>query len=183
MFHFYAPWKRQKTFDFLTFSGGIGMEHQAKMGQDAHKHRIDRCLMNFSFDCSFTGNLIFLQVCTKARTEYGGFSIETTPLGKEGCKISDTSPLCSPIPEVNFVRCHTISSSPDAVKVLKKQVPRKETEQNENLEETVKLRKSKSKSTLADIINKPKSKVIKKKNSKIKLLSGQKKLTQFFTTL
>ena len=92
------------------------------------------------------------------------------------------SPLCSPIPEVNFVRCHTISSSPDAVKVLKKQVPRKETEQNENLEETVKLRKSKSKSSLADIINKPKSKVIKKKNSKIKLLSGQKKLTQFFTT-
>ena len=83
---------------------------------------------------------------------------------------------------MNFVRCHTISSSPDAVKVSKKQVPRKETEQNENLEETVKLRKSKSKSTLADIINKPKSKVTKKKNSKIKLLSGQKKLTQFFTT-
>ena len=27
VFHFYTPWKRQKTFDFLTFSGGIEMEH------------------------------------------------------------------------------------------------------------------------------------------------------------
>ena len=94
----------------------------------------------------------------------------------------DMSPFCSPIPEVNFVRCHTISSSPEVVKVLKKQVSNKETEQNENPEKTVKLRKSKSKSTLTDIVNKPKSKVVKKKNSKIKLLSGQKKLTQFFTT-
>ena len=23
--HFYTPWKHQKTFDFLTFSGGIEM--------------------------------------------------------------------------------------------------------------------------------------------------------------
>ena len=23
--HFYTPWKRQKTFGFLTFSGGIEM--------------------------------------------------------------------------------------------------------------------------------------------------------------
>ena len=96
--------------------------------------------------------------------------------------MSDMSPFFSPIPEVNFVRCHTISSSPEVVKVLKKQVSNKETEQNENSEKTVKLRKSKSKSTLTDIVNKPKSKVVKKKNSKIKLLSGQKKLTQFFTT-
>ena len=92
------------------------------------------------------------------------------------------SPLCSPIPEVNFVRCHTVSSSPDVVKVLKKQVPNKETEQNENPEKIVKHGKSRSKRTLADIVNKPISKVTKKKNSKIKLLSGQKKLTQFFTT-
>ena len=27
MFHFYTPWKRQKTKGFLTFSGGIEMEH------------------------------------------------------------------------------------------------------------------------------------------------------------
>ena len=27
MFHFYSPWKRQKTKGFLTFSGGIEMEH------------------------------------------------------------------------------------------------------------------------------------------------------------
>ena len=31
MFHFYNPGKRQKTFGFLTFSGGIEMEHWAKM--------------------------------------------------------------------------------------------------------------------------------------------------------
>ena len=27
MLHFYILWKRQKTFGFLTFSGGIEMEH------------------------------------------------------------------------------------------------------------------------------------------------------------
>ena len=32
MLHFYTPWKCQKTFEFLTFSGGIEMEHWAKMG-------------------------------------------------------------------------------------------------------------------------------------------------------
>ena len=26
MFQFYTPWKRQNTFDFLTFLGGIEME-------------------------------------------------------------------------------------------------------------------------------------------------------------
>ena len=31
---FYTPWKRQKTFDFMTFSGGIKMEHEAKIGQE-----------------------------------------------------------------------------------------------------------------------------------------------------
>ena len=33
MFHFYTPWKRQKTsktFGFLTFSGGVEMEHWLK---------------------------------------------------------------------------------------------------------------------------------------------------------
>ena len=29
---FYTPWKRQKTFGFLTFSGGIEMWHWTKMG-------------------------------------------------------------------------------------------------------------------------------------------------------
>ena len=29
MFHFYTPWKRQKTFGFLLFSDGIEMEHWA----------------------------------------------------------------------------------------------------------------------------------------------------------
>ena len=32
MFHFYTPWKRQKTFGFLTFSEGIEMWHWTKMG-------------------------------------------------------------------------------------------------------------------------------------------------------
>ena len=32
MFHFYTPWKRQKTFGFLKFSGGIKMEHLAETG-------------------------------------------------------------------------------------------------------------------------------------------------------
>ena len=31
MIHFYTPWKRQKTSDFLTFSGGVKIEHWAKM--------------------------------------------------------------------------------------------------------------------------------------------------------
>ena len=31
MFHFYTSWKRQGTFGFLIFSGGIGMEHWAKI--------------------------------------------------------------------------------------------------------------------------------------------------------
>ena len=30
--HFYTPWKRQKTFGFLMFSGGIEMWHWTKMG-------------------------------------------------------------------------------------------------------------------------------------------------------
>ena len=32
MSHFYTPWKLQKTKGFLTFSGGIEMEHWSKMG-------------------------------------------------------------------------------------------------------------------------------------------------------
>ena len=31
IFHFYTPWKRQKTKGFLTFLRGIKMEHWAKM--------------------------------------------------------------------------------------------------------------------------------------------------------
>ena len=30
--HLYTPWKRQKTFGFLTFSEGIEMWHWTKMG-------------------------------------------------------------------------------------------------------------------------------------------------------
>ena len=31
MFHFYTPWKRQKTFSFSVVSGGIKIEHWTKM--------------------------------------------------------------------------------------------------------------------------------------------------------
>ena len=31
MFPFYTPWKRQKTFGFLTFSGGIEREYWPEM--------------------------------------------------------------------------------------------------------------------------------------------------------
>ena len=37
--HFYTPWKRQKTFGFLTFSGGIEMWHWTKIGQLCKIHR------------------------------------------------------------------------------------------------------------------------------------------------
>ena len=30
--YFYVPWKRQQTFGFLTFSGGVELVHWAKMG-------------------------------------------------------------------------------------------------------------------------------------------------------
>ena len=32
MLHFYTPWKCQKTKGFLTFSGGVEMEHWPNMG-------------------------------------------------------------------------------------------------------------------------------------------------------
>ena len=31
MFHFYTPWKHQKTAGFLMFPGGIEIEHLLKM--------------------------------------------------------------------------------------------------------------------------------------------------------
>ena len=31
-FHFNTSWKREKTSDFLTISGGIEIEHWCKMG-------------------------------------------------------------------------------------------------------------------------------------------------------
>ena len=35
MFYFYTPWKRQKIFVFLAFSGDMEMEHWAKTGVNA----------------------------------------------------------------------------------------------------------------------------------------------------
>ena len=37
MFHFHTSWKRQKSFNFLTFSGGVEMEHWAKLGEDVSR--------------------------------------------------------------------------------------------------------------------------------------------------
>ena len=33
MFHFYTPWKHQKTRGFFIFSGGVEIEHLLKMGK------------------------------------------------------------------------------------------------------------------------------------------------------
>ena len=33
MYHFWTPWKRQKTSGFLVFSGGTEMGHWLQMGQ------------------------------------------------------------------------------------------------------------------------------------------------------
>ena len=40
MSHFYTPWKRQKTFGFLTFSGGI------ETGWDIGKKKVNSTLNN-----------------------------------------------------------------------------------------------------------------------------------------
>ena len=37
MFHFHTSWKRQKSFNFLTFSGGVEMEHWAKLDEDVSR--------------------------------------------------------------------------------------------------------------------------------------------------
>ena len=42
MFNFYNPWKRQKTYGFLMFSGGIEMEHWIKTYQ--YQDPIYKCI-------------------------------------------------------------------------------------------------------------------------------------------
>ena len=55
-FHFYISWKRQKTKGFLTFSGGIEVEHWAKGFQSKGKKLKD----SFSVDSEFISNFIQL---------------------------------------------------------------------------------------------------------------------------
>ena len=43
MFHFYTPWKRQKTKGFLTFSDGIKMEHWTDMGLGSAFLQVEKC--------------------------------------------------------------------------------------------------------------------------------------------
>ena len=63
MFHFLTPWKRQKIFGLLTFSGGIEMEHWAKMGLAKLIELINFCYpwnhqqKNKKFSDSFRGNI------------------------------------------------------------------------------------------------------------------------------
>ena len=48
MFHLYAPWRCQKTFCFLTFSGGVEMEHWTKNGLTIwEKNSILWCELSF----------------------------------------------------------------------------------------------------------------------------------------
>ena len=49
MVHFYTPWKRQKSFGFLTFSGGIEMEYCTKMGQKEREKQIKICYMEMKY--------------------------------------------------------------------------------------------------------------------------------------
>ena len=42
MSHFYTPWKRQKTYGFLTFSGGIEMWHWTKMDKGSHLDHLQK---------------------------------------------------------------------------------------------------------------------------------------------
>ena len=51
--HFYTPWKCQKTFGFLTFSGGLKMWHWTKMGWKTRKSKIKWTAYSL-----FTGELI-----------------------------------------------------------------------------------------------------------------------------
>ena len=44
---FYTPWKRQKTFGFLMFSGGIEMEHRAKVGFKEEKVKLKKNYVRF----------------------------------------------------------------------------------------------------------------------------------------
>ena len=48
MFHFHTSWKRQKSFNFLTFSGGVEMEHWAKLGEDVSRIlQVSQCSVGF----------------------------------------------------------------------------------------------------------------------------------------
>ena len=40
MLHFFTPWKRQKIFGFLTFSGGMEMKHWTEIGQHHFKFNL-----------------------------------------------------------------------------------------------------------------------------------------------
>ena len=45
MSHFYNPEKRQKTYGFLTFSGGIEIWHWNKMGQIGQRMYTSRIIL------------------------------------------------------------------------------------------------------------------------------------------
>ena len=49
--HFYTPWKCQKTFGFLTISGGIEMKHWTKIGLNTFCSIF--CSTSFIFNSNF----------------------------------------------------------------------------------------------------------------------------------
>ena len=53
MFCFYTPWKSQKSFGFLTFPGGIGVEHRVKFGW----YKEDRIITVSSYTVELTSFL------------------------------------------------------------------------------------------------------------------------------
>ena len=82
MIYFYTPWKRQKIFGFLKFSGAVEMQYSAKMGwlaetfwsvnfaqifhkfagcQTFHFHRAYRSSLNFTFNISVLKRMMVLR--------------------------------------------------------------------------------------------------------------------------
>ena len=56
MFYFYTPWNRQKTKGFLTYSGGIEMEHWSKNGLNQLKNT-ESCKGNLMNSILYTNRL------------------------------------------------------------------------------------------------------------------------------
>ena len=60
MFHFYNPWKSQKTKGFLTFSGGTEMEYWHEMGY-IYDFEIWTCEVDQPLIKALSSRFIFVQ--------------------------------------------------------------------------------------------------------------------------
>ena len=62
MSYFYIPWKRQETYGFLPFSGGIEMWHWTKMGS-----AVIIGFKNFAYLIILS--IWFLKICCSIKSE------------------------------------------------------------------------------------------------------------------